>query len=66
MNLKITLVTFCRKGVYVRGFFAWTFLDAYEWGSGYTMRFGINFVDFKNGLKRYPKRSALWLKHFLK
>ncbi|KAL3537319.1 hypothetical protein ACH5RR_000685 [Cinchona calisaya] len=54
------------KGVDVRGFFAWTFVDTYEWGSGYTMRFGINFVDFKNGLKRYPKRSALWFKQFLK
>nr|BAP90525.1 beta-primeverosidase [Ophiorrhiza pumila] len=54
------------KGVDVRGFFAWTFLDTYEWGSGYTMRFGLNFVDWKNGLKRYPKKSAFWLKQFLK
>ncbi|CDP21897.1 unnamed protein product, partial [Coffea canephora] len=54
------------KGVDVRGFFAWTFLDTYEWGSGYTMKFGITYVDFKNKLKRYPKHSALWLKQFLK
>ncbi|XP_027101991.1 furcatin hydrolase-like [Coffea arabica] len=55
-----------KAGVRVKGFFAWTFIDTFEWGSGYTLRFGINFVDFKNGLKRYPKRSALWLKGFLK
>ncbi|KAL3516576.1 hypothetical protein ACH5RR_023478 [Cinchona calisaya] len=55
-----------KAGVRVDGFFAWTFLDTFEWASGYTLRFGINFVDFKNGLKRYPKRSALWLKGFLK
>ncbi|CAI9103192.1 OLC1v1001638C1 [Oldenlandia corymbosa var. corymbosa] len=54
-----------KAGVNVKGFFAWTFIDTYEWGSGYTMRFGLNYVDFKNGLKRIPKRSALWLKRFL-
>nr|BAP90524.1 beta-primeverosidase [Ophiorrhiza pumila] len=54
------------EGVDVKGFFAWTFLDTFEWGSGLAMRFGINFVDYKNGLKRYPKHSALWMKQFLK
>ncbi|KAL3537315.1 hypothetical protein ACH5RR_000681 [Cinchona calisaya] len=53
------------KGVDVKGFFTWTFLDTFEWGSGYGMRFGLNFIDYKNNLKRYPKRSALWLKRFL-
>ncbi|KAK4738314.1 hypothetical protein R3W88_002011 [Solanum pinnatisectum] len=54
-----------REGVHVKGFFAWSFFDNFEWGSGYTQRFGINFVDYKNNLKRYPKRSALWMKKFL-
>ncbi|RWW03640.1 hypothetical protein GW17_00033182 [Ensete ventricosum] len=48
------------KGADVRGFFAWTLLDDFEWNSGYTVRFGLHYVDFKDGLKRYPKRSALW------
>lgn len=49
----------------VKGFFAWSFFDNYEWSSGYTSRFGLNFIDYKNGLKRYPKKSAIWMKKFL-
>eukprot|EP00268_Persea_americana_P061809 TRINITY_DN7860_c0_g1_i2.p1 TRINITY_DN7860_c0_g1~~TRINITY_DN7860_c0_g1_i2.p1 ORF type:complete len:525 (-),score=57.20 TRINITY_DN7860_c0_g1_i2:101-1675(-) len=55
-----------REGVDVRGYFAWTLLDNFEWADGYTVRFGINYVDFDNGLKRYPKHSAHWFKKFLK
>ncbi|KAL6516256.1 Beta-glucosidase 12 [Orobanche gracilis] len=54
-----------KKGVDVRGFFAWALLDNFEWNSGYSLRFGLNYVDFKNGLKRYPKHSARWFKNFL-
>ncbi|OVA06648.1 Glycoside hydrolase [Macleaya cordata] len=55
-----------KEGVDVRGYFAWSLLDNFEWSSGYTVRFGINYVDYKNGLKRYPKTSAFWFKSFLK
>ncbi|XP_015966066.1 beta-glucosidase 12 [Arachis duranensis] len=54
-----------KEGVRVKGFFAWSFSDNYEWNYGYTVRFGIYFVDYKNGLKRYPKLSATWFKNFL-
>ncbi|KAL3832904.1 hypothetical protein ACJIZ3_007640 [Penstemon smallii] len=50
-----------KQGVNVKGLFAWTFMDTFEWGSGYTLRFGLYYVDYKNGQKRIPKRSALWL-----
>ncbi|WOL17206.1 beta-glucosidase 12 [Canna indica] len=55
-----------REGVDVRGYFMWSFMDDFEWNSGYTVRFGLHYVDYKNGLKRYPKNSALWFKKFLK
>lgn len=55
-----------RDDVNVKGYFAWSLFDNFEWSEGYTVRFGINYVDFDNGLKRYPKRSALWFKNFLK
>ncbi|KAM0009731.1 putative beta-glucosidase [Helianthus debilis subsp. tardiflorus] len=49
----------------VMGYFVWSFTDSFEWGSGYTLRFGMNYVDYKNNLQRYPKKSALWFKKFL-
>ncbi|RDX87882.1 Beta-glucosidase 12, partial [Mucuna pruriens] len=54
-----------RDGVNIKGYFAWSLLDNFEWNNGYTVRFGINFVDYKNGLKRYQKLSAKWFKNFL-
>ncbi|PON69726.1 Glycoside hydrolase [Parasponia andersonii] len=54
-----------KDGVNVKGYFAWSLLDNFEWSSGYTVRFGINFVDYKDGQKRYPKLSAGWFKNFL-
>ncbi|CAL0322111.1 unnamed protein product [Lupinus luteus] len=53
------------EGANVKGYFAWSFLDNFEWTSGYTLRFGINYVDYKSG-KRYQKLSAEWFKNFLK
>ncbi|KAL0006686.1 hypothetical protein SO802_008188 [Lithocarpus litseifolius] len=55
-----------RARVDVKGYFVWSFLDDFEWGSGYTIRFGIIYVDYKNGLTRYMKRSAFWFKNFLR
>ncbi|XP_012573126.1 cyanogenic beta-glucosidase-like isoform X1 [Cicer arietinum] len=60
------LQTAIRDGVNVKGYFAWSLLDNLEWDSGYTVRFGLVFVDFKDDLKRYPKLSAHWFKNFLK
>ncbi|KAI3448933.1 hypothetical protein Pfo_005598 [Paulownia fortunei] len=53
------------QGVNVKGFIAWSFLDNFEWGSGYTLRFGLCYVDYKNGLKRIPKKSAIWFRKCL-
>ncbi|XP_057536413.1 beta-glucosidase 24-like [Amaranthus tricolor] len=54
-----------RDGVKVKGYFAWSLMDNFEWLYGYTVRFGIIYIDFKDGLKRYPKHSAKWFKNFL-
>ncbi|XP_071909444.1 beta-glucosidase 12-like [Coffea arabica] len=54
-----------RAGVQVKGFYGWSILDNFEWGFGFTVRFGLNYVDFENGLKRTPKLSAKWFKRFL-
>jgi len=48
-----------RDGVDVRGYFAWSLLDNYEWAEGYRMRFGIVHVDFPTQ-RRTLKSSARW------
>ncbi|CAN1263538.1 Beta-glucosidase 24 [Linum perenne] len=54
------------KGANVKGYFAWSLLDNFEWATGYSVRFGIYYVDYKDGFKRYPKRSAHWFRSFLR
>ncbi|KAB5538615.1 hypothetical protein DKX38_016148 [Salix brachista] len=55
-----------KDGVQVKGYFAWSLLDNFEWAQGYTKRFGLVYVDYKNGLARHPKSSAYWFLRFLK
>ncbi|KAH9710289.1 Beta-glucosidase 17 [Citrus sinensis] len=65
-HLSYILEAINSGGVDVRGYFAWSFLDNYEWEYGYTSRFGIIYVDYKDGLRRSLKNSALWFKKFLR
>ncbi len=47
------------QGVDLRGYQVWSFLDNFEWGYGYSKRFGIVRVDYET-LERLPKNSAHW------
>jgi beta-glucosidase len=49
------------RGVDVRGFFAWSAFDNFEWHSGYDMRFGIVHVDYAT-MVRTPRASAYWFR----
>ncbi len=51
-------------GADVRGYFVWSLLDNFEWGSGYANRFGLVFVDFATGT-RTPKASARWYRDLI-
>jgi beta-glucosidase len=58
----------CRRavlaGVPLRGYFAWSLLDNFEWAEGYAKRFGIVHVDFQTQV-RTVKDSGLWYAGFL-
>ncbi|NOK62524.1 MAG: beta-glucosidase [Chloroflexi bacterium AL-W] len=54
-----------QQGVDVRGYFAWSLMDNFEWAFGYTKRFGIVYVDYETQA-RIPKDSAKWFKELLK
>ena len=51
----------CNEGIDVRGYFLWSFMDNFEWASGYSKRFGIVYIDYET-LERIPKDSAYWYK----
>ncbi|CAN0923916.1 Beta-glucosidase 24 [Linum grandiflorum] len=51
------------KQVNVKGFFAWSNIDNFEWNEGYTVRFGLYYINYTD-LSIHPKYSACWYTNF--
>ena len=49
-----------REGVPLKGFFAWSTMDNFEWAYGYTRRFGVVYIDYETQ-KRTIKDSGRFL-----
>jgi beta-glucosidase len=53
------------RGVDLRGYFAWSLLDNFEWSLGYAKRFGLVHVDYRSQL-RTPKASARYYSEIIR
>jgi beta-galactosidase len=52
------------EGLPLKGYFAWSLMDNFEWAFGYSRRFGIVYVDYETQA-RTVKKSGLWFRDFL-
>ena len=53
-----------KEGADLKGYFAWSFMDNFEWALGYSKRFGLVHVDYQS-LVRTPKDSFYWYKDLI-
>lgn len=53
-----------KLGAPICGYFAWSFMDNFEWAYGYDKRFGLVYVDY-NSQKRTLKKSAHFYRNLL-
>ena len=51
-------------GVPLRGYFAWSLMDNFEWAHGYSKRFGLIYVDYQTQ-RRILKTSAHWYRRVI-
>lgn len=53
-----------KDGLDIKGYYYWSFMDNFEWGWGYTRRFGLVYIDYDTQ-KRIPKDSFYAYKRFI-
>jgi len=41
-------------------------MDNFEWASGFSVRFGMTYIDYTDNEKRYLKDSAYWYSDWIK
>ena len=54
-----------KAGADIRGYFIWSLLDNFEWDQGYSVRFGLTYIDYPTQ-RRIPKASFDWYRRLVK
>ena len=54
-----------QQGADIRGYFAWSLMDNFEWAAGYSRRFGLIHVDYATQ-QRIIKQSGHWYGEFIR
>ena len=52
------------EGVNIKGFYAWTLVDNFEWAYGFTKRFGLIYIDYQDN-RRIPKDSYYFIREVI-
>ena len=67
LELFLWMAIIYREGSNAKGYFVWSFVDAFELLYGYNYTFGLYYVNFSDpNQTRYPKISQRWYSNFLK
>lgn len=67
LELSLWMAIIYREGSNTKGYFVWSFVDAFELLYGYNYTFGLYYVNFSDpNQTRYPKISQRWYSNFLK
>ncbi len=53
------------EGVRLKSYFVWSLLDNFEWALGFSMRFGLFYIDYDT-CERIPKASASWYRDVIR
>ena len=61
----MVIFVFREKRVNIKGYFAWALGDNYEFGKGFTVRFGLSYVNWTDVSDRNLKDSGKWYQRFI-
>ena len=64
-RLLMVILVFREKRVNIKGYFAWSLGDNYEFAKGFAVRFGLTYVNWTDVSDRNLKDSGRWYQRFI-